>query len=923
MQNDGSSGGMRRGWGVRAYTFWPLALGVIVALYLLAEHYVKAYSDPIGFLHKAEALWAGAPVTERAFVYPALLGAGLKALGFSYVFLFNLPFVLLLLFLVWRVLLRTLELDAAKGLDKAAGDFLAFVGVALFVVLHHELLLELVNPFREPLSFALVLISVLSALRYEKKRSWLSALLCGLWLGLATSVRETCILVAPPIALYAGINWWRTRDRAWGHFLLLAAVGGVLGLAPFFLQNYMHSGQAIVPGYAANRVQLATDTQRWDIPVPGMSMDHFASTGTKTMRHFLAKYTGLGVILVLIAVLRGGIRKDIKIVMLLVSAVLLNTLFYSCYWYMKERYLLVIDLFLLPLVILGIVPLAQLLSFTSRRWMAPRITRWFVGGAYALVMAFVVGVLFLAQRRAPDRLQVWHSGTLRQEMCPHLQEPYSFVGKRHHCMMLAWLLGGTYDDMGRRFERIARLSPDDAATLSIHLASSSASILEKWDKGNVYTYEQTAAPLLKNWFDFAPIFSCDDLSVPLDHYGNRMNGVLYQVKPWSDTNIARTMEVPADGLKNVLAIDPRRIWDSPERSFCSVHLDGEYIGDLTNGLQFIHISGELLRDRETVSVSVRSDAPLPSSPYMQWLAGTQYFDHGLGASGESWYYPHLSESLVDAAPLKTDGCLLFSSGTVSVPRCGGQSEEAFAELLIEAFYDRTEGETGALELEASGKVCTYPLPGRRQRSWVNVPLGQARGVLQMVPVALRTSFPSYREQKRAKRLGHRRDIAFVKVCAVRLSAYPVSQSETLEIDVGAENDVAYVAGGFHPREKHNSTTVRWTTGRAQVQLPLAESAEGYSVRIESMGLRAPGIATVPSVEVDGRAIEPGAIDHVHDASRGGRSIFSFDLVPEWVNTEGRTAVTISGDTWSPSEVSGSPDRRELGFLLDRIVITPK
>ena len=80
---------------------WVLLGGL--GLFFLLFHNLKPYSDPYYFIRWAQEFSGGEVNSERALVYPAILGASLKVLGLAYSFLLNLPFHLLLMAAVCAV----------------------------------------------------------------------------------------------------------------------------------------------------------------------------------------------------------------------------------------------------------------------------------------------------------------------------------------------------------------------------------------------------------------------------------------------------------------------------------------------------------------------------------------------------------------------------------------------------------------------------------------------------------------------------------------------------------------------------------------------------------------------------------------------------------------------------------------------------
>ncbi|MBU4461433.1 MAG: hypothetical protein KJ579_12770, partial [Verrucomicrobia bacterium] len=342
-----------RGWWVLLGAIVFVALGV----YLVRLHYAKVYSDPVGFVGMALDWGSGRPGTDRAPIYPMVLYAFLQVLGRDWVFLSNLPLVLLLAFLTGVAGFLAVPRGSSRAV--AYARFAGLASVVILILARGSLLVELVNPFREPLAFSLMLGGVILLVGGWSRRSahWLAAG-AGLCLGLAVSTRETVILVAAPVGAWVLLRMLKERKfRSLWIALFLAGVLG--GFVPMLNRNRAHSGSSIVPSYAAEKVEAIARRQKWDIPIPGMSLSYFSHVGASTVRKLYQHYTPVGALLLVLGFARAVRRRNDLILGLYLPAFLLNLLFYCFYRYFKARYTLAGELFAIPIMAYGLTGILE------------------------------------------------------------------------------------------------------------------------------------------------------------------------------------------------------------------------------------------------------------------------------------------------------------------------------------------------------------------------------------------------------------------------------------------------------------------------------------------------------------------------------------------------------------------------------------
>ncbi len=894
-------------------------LGILLCLlgvYLIAAHYVKAYSDPVGFLYLAESMRNGHPVTSRAFVYPALLISALNVLGRAYVFWVNLPFIFTLLILSYIV---TVHLSAGSRTDGQVTpeDRLAgLLAVWLLVLANRLFFLEILNPFREPLTFSLALGAVAVVLAARSRPTFRHGAASGALLGLAISTRETCVLILPPIVLWTLYGWFRKRERDWWRLAVGGVAGIAIGLVPFFLQNHMHSGNVAVPSYAADKVAQVANELRWDIPVPGMSLKHFSETGKTSVAFLLHKYAWLGGVLLLTGAVRCFARRNRAAVLLFLPAFLLSLLFYCFYWCMKERYLFVTELFFVPVMALGLtVCLTAALDALEKRARSSHAAL-----ARRLVMAAILVstavTLVHAYYHKDDRLQTWHVKAFRSHVIPKLEKPYTFLGQRHSSYMLAWHLEGSFHELCSGFDpwQVMETGLDEA------LRGFGVSAIDRLRDGQYYIYGDARPPLLRSWFDFENVLSFRDIPVPVDHYGKRLTEGLYRVSPWSQTNVSLTLDVPRNTRRAMLMVDCHRLWDYAGRTFCRLHVNGKTVEHcVTNGLHFVEWTAET-NAPDRVDVTITSDAPLPAEPVLAMIPANSTLDLPLGSAAGAWPYPLLSHDLIWRAPLKGDACILLDRGAISLPCLCTSNRTAYAVFILECVREDPHfrgHET--ITVSSPSEQRTADLPGRRIQGSIGVELARGSGSLVSVPLDLRSTLPDMEEQWRLSAEGTIERFGHIKLSAVRIFSVRTVPTWPLDIDIGTLEDCVWQLEGFHGIEKNvQGHTARWTSGQASLVFPAPVSCKEASVEIHTIRTRPDEIYEAPRFTVN--AIPIGPENTEREERSGNEVVYRLRLGEHVIAGPGTNSLQIASTPWTPAEIWGTADDRTLGHLVHRVAV---
>ncbi len=866
-----------------------------LAAFLLAAHYVKAYSDPCDWLRRAQDFSAGHLATRWAPVFPMFMAVALKVVGPIGVFLINLPLLVLLAWLVRRV---TMQCTARAGDAGLAG----LMALALFILVNRSLLLELQNPYREALAFCLLFGGVSLLLDVSPKGGlWRAAASAGL-IGLSVGVRETCALVLPVALVWLTIPWLRARKAHAAVGLLTFAGVLLLGLIPFLIQNYMQSGHMWIPSYAARKWAWMSGggSARWDIPIPGMSVHYFALTGRKMLTYFAGKYSWWGALLVLAGLVAAWRRRLVAVLGFIVPALLVNLLFYA-FWYTKSwRFLFAIDLFVTPLMALGAT---FLLGLAADR-LKP-VATWLVTGAVLLNLAS-------GWAGQPPRLQVWHVPELRRFLDANVDQPCSFLGPAHLTQMLSWFLQAPRC----RVPTLVNATRVRNSGMEEALRATAAAAFAVTASDHVYWCGGPPPPLLKQWFEFTPTFSLGSAPVPFDRYGERLTDRLYRMQPWSSNAVERTLKHPSPRADSLLKVDCFRLWDYPGRTWCRLTA-GDHVLEQTvsNGVHFVVVPGRLARDPE-LRIRIESDAPVPPDPVLKLIPLNSEQRIEFGAETDGWYYPHLSSQLLDVVPVKYDSCLLFDEGRLALPTFATPDREVFAELRVEYVSAGRQAPPCMTADSGAGAACAR-LPGHGLASRMTISLGPGTGSLawRNVDLSVRSSCDASNATPRTGNRGQ-----FVKVYRARVYPFSWDPRESVLVNVGGAEDDPYLLEGFYGTEKHEGRTyVRWTAPRWRMRLPISRSFGSLAFTIRHVPVRPSDRPPNPRFNVAGWDVPTNRIEML--SGDAGTQTFYFTAPSSRFTGSGPVVLEMTTDPWVPAETGGR-DHRELGLMLDSVEVTP-
>jgi hypothetical protein len=922
---------------------WSLASWAalaFIAIVLVMNHSVMAYSDPHHWLFRAAKLAQGEPLARRVLLFPLYLVAAWKAVGPDWVYLANLPWVLLL------VLQNGLFMAAVThgGAGRAQRALAMVLGMLLLTICTHSTLIRCLNPYREAGAFALLMGGTLLFLASDRGGRWFLGGLAGLCLTLSMGFRETTALSFLPLTGWTFVRLLRAPRRrlAWCAALL---AGGIVGLSPFFVQNYLYSGHALIPGYSAHLVvERQQDEASQDEPqvhvekrlqggetsklhlslsrlVPGMKVENFRGNAPRAWEKLKGRVGHVGLILAGLGVLASIVRRQWTMLGLIVPSLALNYSFYCFYFYVKWRYFFIADIYVSLLAAYGVVSVCDGVTSGMRRLRLKGATHappvW-----VAITMVTLLAWSLRVVLDRPPALKVWEMSAFRAQVKPLLEEPWEMMGYYHHREMLSWILGeGGFQHTPFGSEISRKTVSEKGLDATLH--DMGTQTLERLEHEHFYFHDLHHTPrMLPLWCEFERIVDMREVQPQVYHYGRAFHAPLYRVRPWRNPSTRLDLKLPIAGSPTVLLLDPMRPWDYPERRTFSLWAnDALWLERVENGARFYELP-ERLCAGPGLALEFKSDLPTPPAPGVKLWAMNSEMDLAYGFR-PVWRFHHLASSNLYAdSPLREDCWMLWDEGSLQLPVFADEDHEMHAELTLE-YYQEDPGarnQPAFIEASTASGDREWQLPGARRMAGITFPLGPGCGTLDWRTLDLHTSLPSYEEQLTYARAnpGKIKDWSFIKLCSARVYAVPKHTQLPWKLTVGDRDAGAWLVSGFHLPDRHEGRhPVRWTSGHAVVRLPTMSVDDGAICTLRYLGGPAPVGSTIPEVRINGETCH-----RVNISSQDGSWTTASYAIPSALTSSlGGALVEIRSPSWSPNKLLGTPDSRELGAMLYQLEVS--
>ena len=528
---------------------WAVGGAVLAAFLALVcrKSYIYSTSDPHNWLVFARNFVEEFGQSRWPYGYPLYLRGMLALLGKYWVFLANLP-ALLGMFAVagWIGTMFAGEDGGGKGAGDGAGMPRAWGFLAVWVVIfgaNSGELMRYVNPYRDPLSYLLLLASVGVFARALKARRMWGVGAAGALLGLACSVREPSVLMLLPLFAY-GLLAWRSGRPELGFWKTAGAfaLGLGLGVAPMLVQSYLSTHQVLVPH---NLLLNVPETQEESKIVPGMYF-----TGVR-LGQVLGKagpyYWGTEKLLLALAAagLAAAVRRRNRLVLAVVAPTALGyAAFYSFYRIFVPRYFYVAVLFCSLLAGYGLLSLMRWAfeKMPSRR--AGRAAGWVLLAAMA---CWTSARLWSTQVKFPPH-HACDARAMEEEIRGICPDADAVFANRPLCEWIDWFVGCESAPLTNRIPGTASAEAPGKAGL---LRETLAPRLERGEKLYAAFWATGAdaegdVPYVRRAFDRHLAGSFDPAAHTAELYADGRVWI-YRLACWSNLETAVEWPVPARG----------------------------------------------------------------------------------------------------------------------------------------------------------------------------------------------------------------------------------------------------------------------------------------------------------------------------------------------------------------------------------------
>lgn len=855
-------------------------IGLVCFLRLVqTSYFIRAYSDSYNWLDFARNFSREFTQSRWPYGFPLFLRAVLEVAGPYYVYLVNLP-VMLVLF--------GLSAWFSRFWRSAVPASWAFLSVWVVVLAADAIhFTRYINPYRDPLSYVLLLVAMIILVVSLSRRRVLGLLGAGAVLGLATSVREPSILMIVPFGLHGVWVWREARGTLPFWRSVLAFLLGVgVALIPLVWQTYATTQQILLPPQSAIETQVIPGAHfNWATlsSVGGMAWDYYVKNDL-----WLLILAGAG----LLTAIR---RRQPLLLTLILPAAIVYALFYSFYWTFFSRYFYVVVLFLVLMAGYGIH--AGLEALVAWR---PGVGRRLGWGVLTL-MALVSGARVLDMEVKAPLHQVPQAQAMVRELAAVLPENAVVFAPRHLCEWLDWFMPC------QSYALPLPHDPRDSVPVQLlgHVESLLTSNVPLFTAYWPYKgMPQANTVPLRRLYDLEPVASFDPSVYHAKEYAAPPVHI-FRIRPWRHRRVQVEWTTPPD-VPYWFQLDMGYVQEvNATNASVTLTLNGEpysrpitqegaFVGGWARRVAAAGASGvAVLESEQLLPGEVRMAAGTLDEPMELNMGFFSPFDYRSRWSGEvipataAHNVPQVTGTAEFELPVPLPG----TRRVVMEWRIVGARLQPGEARRIAFYEDERRLATAEIPMDRNGHSAIVPLPFDPARETRRI-----RIVLEDQAETNGTAWQPPAVPEIYRVLLHR-----------PADEYP------LRVQMGSEADSLHIVSGFSRREGRGAGAYRWTTGRAEMSfdLPIAEGELllriGYST--ESIPVE---VETGP-VEVRWNGQELSG-EEKWEAPDSRNGIWEGCVPATRVNVEQANRLDWSTPTWTPAAF-GAGDTRRLGVKL--------
>lgn len=876
-------------------TVFALALVVVISfiVYIVRNYHVMAYSDPFNWLSYGNNLSEGFAGSKWPVGYPVFLWLIMKLTGPYYVFLSNM-----IVLAVLALLVAVAAWASAKESESSLNSLLIGVGcLALLLGYDSSILVSLVNPYRDPLSFVLVVASVLLVSRYiDFQGRRIGSLGTGaLLLGMAYCVRETSILMIVPLFIYGANSWRRNREIGFWKSCLVFGVCLLTGALPLLIQSYNGTGQALLPPQSVSSGNL----------LPGL---HIA-TQQKTFTHAISYFWSTGGWLYLGGLAMGAlaavVRRCRKLLFIFLGGAVVFFSFYSFYEYFYSRYFYIVVVLMMPLVSYGVYKAVG--AVVNILGLGRNKTPVYV--VLTGLLCLHTAVSLLSEKPQVAQFRIKDAKRFTADMEQLFPDGAFVLSDRHLCEVLDYF---THVDSrpcydlcreDRLNEKDLRESIEKLRAEGRELFAVTHAASEGFDPGSsmldrIYTLNKINDFKTADYALQRKIYDCAEAEV-------------YRIEPWSSLEAGEKICPKGKGA-GILRIDAGYLWEThSDRSYARLYLDDKLIDEqVESGVSFYPIDASVLENKPVLRI--QSDKPVRPRLEPLLIDGNEPIELDFGENAIPSFSKFLSDDFFRCNPSESKGVRsLLEKGSITVPvPWQTRNEWVFVELVVRAGVRMKDA---VLDIDffndSGGLLRSAVLPADGLGHSIVVPLlfGKTDRECQKVLVDLRCR----------SRAGLNNNISMVPVMDLdRMVVWHVGISNELIVNIGSDDSVFIVDGFFGPEKYSNRYHCRWMGPEAELDLrPLKKSGD-LQLALSFIPKARPEAAGPGNLKVvlNGKELELGSPE-----LNGDIAVLRADIDNDLIKT-GENTLVLMADGWSPAEFGVTGDARQLGVMIHKIEI---
>ena len=890
----GSEGEMRpaRGRLERVLPWLIGGLGLASFLRLVqTSYFIRAYSDSYNWLDFARNFSREFTQSRWPYGFPLFLRAALEVAGPYYVYLVNLP-VMLVLFGLTAWMSRFWHDPARRSVVPAGWAFLSVWVVVLAADAVN--FTRYINPYRDPLSYVLLLAATSALVISLARRRMTGIAGAGVLLGLATSVREPSVLMIIPLGLY-GLWAWREAhgDLPFWRTVLSFLAGLGVSLVPLVWQTYVTTQQILLPPQAAIETQV--------IPGAHFNWATFSSVGGMAWDYYVKNDPWL-LVLAGAGLLTAFRRRQPLILALVLPAAVVYAAFYSFYWTFFFRYFYIVALFLVLMAGYGIHAALEVLA----TWQ-PGAGRKLGWGVLALAAMVSGGRVLQMEAKGPLH-QVPQARAMVRELAAVLPENAIVFAPRHLCEWLDWFMPC------RSYALPLPHDPRDPvpAQLQGHLEPLLKAGVPLFAAYWPYSgMPQGDTVHLRRLYDLEPVASFDPSVYHAREYAAPPVHI-QRIQPWRHRRAELEWTAPRDApcwfildLGHLEAVDAT---DSPVTLVldgkphpCRITRGGAFVGGgLPTGTAGAQGGTAVLESDRLLPGEIRMMAGPLDEPMELNMGFFSPFDHSARWSGDviPATAAHQVPRVTGLAELDVPVPLPETRRAVLEWRIVGSRRRPDAFHRIGFFEGDQRLATAEIPMDRNGYSAIVPLPYDPMRETRRI-----RIVLEDEPETHRPSWQEPAVPEIHRVLLHR-----------PADVYPV------RVQMGSESDSLYVVSGFSRREGSGQGAYRWTAGRAEMSFELPAADGDLLLRIGYSTESIPaGVESGPVVVCWNGQVLTG--EEKRECPESREVTWEARVPAVWVNVGQANRVEWSTPAWTPAAF-GAGDTRWLGVKLRRVEIAP-